>query len=273
MGCRTVVVHDGSEALRCAMGNVRFDVIYLDLSMPLVDGPDACVRRSSIRADRPSARMLRSTNNINMTTPLVAVSAFTDLSETNTIWDAVMSKPVSSVLSAPLELSLRARAVGRSAPRRSPSLASSLVRPVSRTCPRASASRRTATSRAESSSFCAKSPALACSLLCPLASLYFTTCINTHSNGQGATARERKGFDSKEWRRRRAAGGSKRDTRAAIASDDEAGLTAHWSDQSPAIRETTHRRRRLRGRIPRRARGAPSCSRRQNRRRRSRRTR
>ena len=100
MGCRTVVVHDGSEALRCAMGNVRFDVIYLDLSMPLVDGPDACVQRSSVRADRPSARMLRSTNNINMTTPLVAVSAFTDLSETNTIWDAVMSKPVSSVISA-----------------------------------------------------------------------------------------------------------------------------------------------------------------------------
>lgn len=98
MGCRTVVVHDGSEALRCAMGNVRFDVIYLDLSMPLVDGPDACVRRyAELRLTSSSARMLRSTNNINMTTPLVAVSAFTDLSEANTIWDAVMSKPVSSV--------------------------------------------------------------------------------------------------------------------------------------------------------------------------------
>jgi serine/threonine-protein kinase RIM15 len=35
MGCRCVVVADGSEAVSIANGDVRFDVIMLDLNMPI----------------------------------------------------------------------------------------------------------------------------------------------------------------------------------------------------------------------------------------------
>ena len=35
MGCRCVVVPDGSEAIGIANGDVRFDVIMLDLNMPI----------------------------------------------------------------------------------------------------------------------------------------------------------------------------------------------------------------------------------------------
>jgi serine/threonine-protein kinase RIM15 len=35
MGCRCIVVADGSEAASVANGDIRFDVIMLDLNMPI----------------------------------------------------------------------------------------------------------------------------------------------------------------------------------------------------------------------------------------------
>lgn len=34
-GCRCVVVPNGAEAISCAMGDVAFDVIFMDLLMPI----------------------------------------------------------------------------------------------------------------------------------------------------------------------------------------------------------------------------------------------
>lgn len=35
LGCRCVVVRNGAEAIRCAMGGVRFDIILMDIRMPI----------------------------------------------------------------------------------------------------------------------------------------------------------------------------------------------------------------------------------------------
>ncbi|KAG8743368.1 hypothetical protein FRC10_012172 [Ceratobasidium sp. 414] len=63
MGCRCVVVGDGSEAISVALGDIKFDCILMDYQMPSVDGEVA-------------ARYIKSTNNKNSTTPIVAVSAY-----------------------------------------------------------------------------------------------------------------------------------------------------------------------------------------------------
>ncbi|KAJ3193079.1 hypothetical protein HK101_005436, partial [Irineochytrium annulatum] len=81
MGCRCVVVRNGAEALRCAMGQVKFDVIFMDLRMPIVDGETA-------------ARMIKSTKNINDTTPIVAVTAYEQTFALSQQFDDVISKPV-----------------------------------------------------------------------------------------------------------------------------------------------------------------------------------
>jgi len=35
LNCRCVVVTNGADAIRCAMGDVRFDVIFMAIKMPL----------------------------------------------------------------------------------------------------------------------------------------------------------------------------------------------------------------------------------------------
>ncbi|OMJ26952.1 Hybrid signal transduction histidine kinase F, partial [Smittium culicis] len=59
----TVVVRNGAEAIRCAMARTRFDMIFMDLVMPILDGDQA-------------ARMIKSTNNSNSKTPIIAIVAF-----------------------------------------------------------------------------------------------------------------------------------------------------------------------------------------------------
>ncbi|KAI8994838.1 hypothetical protein BDB01DRAFT_846838 [Pilobolus umbonatus] len=80
--CRCVVVRNGAQAIRCAMGDkVQFDYIFMDIRMPIVDGEAA-------------ARMIKSTNNINKNTPIIAVTAYDRTFQIDETFDSIMSKPV-----------------------------------------------------------------------------------------------------------------------------------------------------------------------------------
>ncbi|KAI0268368.1 hypothetical protein BC834DRAFT_968556 [Gloeopeniophorella convolvens] len=83
LGCRCVVVADGSEAIGVAMGDIKFDCILMDLHMPVVDGESA-------------ARYIKSTNNKNTSTPIIAVSAYSgaDIGEASTLFAASLAKPL-----------------------------------------------------------------------------------------------------------------------------------------------------------------------------------
>ncbi|TPX71930.1 hypothetical protein SpCBS45565_g00911 [Spizellomyces sp. 'palustris'] len=81
LGCRCVIVRNGAEAIRCALGEVKFDVIFMDIRMPIVDGETA-------------SRMIKSTNNINQTTPIVAITAYEQTFQLSQGFDDTMSKPV-----------------------------------------------------------------------------------------------------------------------------------------------------------------------------------
>lgn len=83
LGCRCVVVADGSEAISVAMGDIKFDCILMDLQMPVLDGEGA-------------ARYIKSTNSKNTNTPIIAVSAYsgTDPNETSNVFTASLAKPL-----------------------------------------------------------------------------------------------------------------------------------------------------------------------------------
>ncbi|KAG0229331.1 hypothetical protein BGW41_003065 [Actinomortierella wolfii] len=80
LNCRCVVVRNGAEAIRCAMGSsVKFDMIFMDIRLPIIDGETA-------------TRMIKSTQNTNSLTPIIAVTAFPDLAAQ--IFDDMIVKPV-----------------------------------------------------------------------------------------------------------------------------------------------------------------------------------
>ncbi|KAJ7498760.1 hypothetical protein FB451DRAFT_1202930 [Mycena latifolia] len=83
LGCRCVVVADGSEAISVAMGDIKFDCILMDLHMPVLDGEGA-------------ARYIKNTNNKNTNTPIIAVSAYSgaDANEGGNLFTASLSKPL-----------------------------------------------------------------------------------------------------------------------------------------------------------------------------------
>ncbi|KAH7887614.1 RIM15, signal transduction response regulator [Phlebopus sp. FC_14] len=83
LGCRCVVVADGSEAIGVAMGDIKFDCILMDLHMPILDGESA-------------ARYIKSTNSKNTNTPIIAVSAYSapDTNEANSLFAASLAKPL-----------------------------------------------------------------------------------------------------------------------------------------------------------------------------------
>lgn len=83
LGCRCVVVADGSEAISVAMGDIKFDCILMDLQMPVLDGEGA-------------ARYIKSTNSKNTNTPIIAVSAYSgaDTSEVGNLFAASLAKPL-----------------------------------------------------------------------------------------------------------------------------------------------------------------------------------
>lgn len=61
LGCDVVCVRNGAEALRLAMGEDKFAILFIDATLPIVSGQDV-------------ARMVRSTRNSNSSTPIVALA-------------------------------------------------------------------------------------------------------------------------------------------------------------------------------------------------------
>ncbi|KAF8467736.1 hypothetical protein BDZ91DRAFT_656753 [Kalaharituber pfeilii] len=79
--CRTIAVDNGSEAVRCAMGQVKFDIILMEVKLPQMNGEDV-------------ARMIRTTQNHNSSTPIVAVTGYLkDLMQPHH-FDALVEKPM-----------------------------------------------------------------------------------------------------------------------------------------------------------------------------------
>jgi len=79
-----VLVHDGAEAISTALGDIKFDVIFMDYHMPIMDGETA-------------ARYIKNTNNKNTNTPIISVSAYSSSSNSDapgTVFAAMLAKPV-----------------------------------------------------------------------------------------------------------------------------------------------------------------------------------
>ncbi|KAI7864969.1 hypothetical protein BDF14DRAFT_1883812 [Spinellus fusiger] len=79
--CRCVIARNGARALQFAMGDIPFDIIFMDIRMPILDGEAA-------------ARMIKSTNNMNRETPIVAVTAYEKSAQLTDAFDDTLCKPV-----------------------------------------------------------------------------------------------------------------------------------------------------------------------------------
>lgn len=78
--CRTISVINGSEAMRYAMSEVKFDIIMMEYKLPQVNGADV-------------ARMIRDTKNANSHTPIVAVTGYLKELQAPHHFDALVEKP------------------------------------------------------------------------------------------------------------------------------------------------------------------------------------
>ncbi|KAJ1769772.1 rim15, signal transduction response regulator [Coemansia sp. RSA 1813] len=74
-----VIVRNGAEALRCAMGRTAFRAIFMDTGMPIVDGDEA-------------TRMIKSTYNINKNTPVIAMTTY-EGEAADALYDGSIVKP------------------------------------------------------------------------------------------------------------------------------------------------------------------------------------
>ncbi|KAI9486921.1 MAG: hypothetical protein EXX96DRAFT_627509 [Benjaminiella poitrasii] len=83
--CRCVIVRNGAQAIRTAMSDVRYDIIFMDIRMPIIDGETA-------------ARMIKSTNNGNRETPIIAVTAYEKTVQLAGAFDDILIKPVTKDL-------------------------------------------------------------------------------------------------------------------------------------------------------------------------------
>lgn len=78
--CRAIIVLNGEEAMRYAMGSVKFDLIMTEFKLPQVNGSDV-------------ARMIRETKNANCHTPIVAVTGYLKELQAPHHFDALIEKP------------------------------------------------------------------------------------------------------------------------------------------------------------------------------------
>lgn len=78
--CRTISVQNGSEAMRYAMSEVKFDIIMMEFKLPQINGADV-------------ARMIRDTKNANSHTPIVAVTGYLKDLMAPHYFDALVEKP------------------------------------------------------------------------------------------------------------------------------------------------------------------------------------
>ncbi|KAG0640002.1 hypothetical protein HOY80DRAFT_885502 [Tuber brumale] len=84
LGCRAICVDNGAEAMRYAMGEVKFDIILMEFKLPQINGEDV-------------ARMIRSSKNPNSNTPIVAVTGYLkDLSDPHH-FNELIEKPATPV--------------------------------------------------------------------------------------------------------------------------------------------------------------------------------
>ncbi|KAJ1028772.1 hypothetical protein NDA16_001937 [Ustilago loliicola] len=87
LGCRCTAVRDGAEAVRLAMGDHKFAVMFIDVTLPIVGGEDV-------------TRMVKSTRNVNSTTPIVALASFDrgePIDAAGSLFDAVLAKPLEKI--------------------------------------------------------------------------------------------------------------------------------------------------------------------------------
>ncbi|KAJ1732583.1 rim15, signal transduction response regulator, partial [Coemansia biformis] len=77
-----VVVRNGAEAIRCAMGRTVYRCIFMDTGMPIVGGDEA-------------TRMIKSTFNSNRNTPVVAMVAY-EGEASDLLYDGAIVKPLTA---------------------------------------------------------------------------------------------------------------------------------------------------------------------------------
>ncbi|KAJ8121214.1 hypothetical protein ONZ43_g2280 [Nemania bipapillata] len=80
--CRTISVATGQEALRYAVGEVKFDIIFTEFKLPGTSGSDV-------------ARMVREVKNVNAHTPIVAITAYLKELQAPHYFDSLVEKPIS----------------------------------------------------------------------------------------------------------------------------------------------------------------------------------
>ncbi|KAI9892630.1 MAG: rim15, signal transduction response regulator [Vezdaea aestivalis] len=81
--CRTICAQDGTEAMRYAMSEVKFDIILMEIKLPQINGTDV-------------ARMIRDTKNANSQTPIVAVTGYLKEMTDPHHFDELIEKPATT---------------------------------------------------------------------------------------------------------------------------------------------------------------------------------
>lgn len=81
--CRTISASTGPEAVRYAMSDIKFDIIFMEFKLPQIIGADV-------------AKMIRETKNANSHTPLVAITAYLKELQAPHYFDSLIEKPISS---------------------------------------------------------------------------------------------------------------------------------------------------------------------------------
>ncbi|KAI0432101.1 putative response regulator receiver RIM15p [Xylaria sp. FL1042] len=81
--CRTISASTGSDAVRYAVGEVKFDIIFTEFKLPEISGSDV-------------ARMVREVKNVNAHTPIVAITAYLKELQAPHYFDSLVEKPISA---------------------------------------------------------------------------------------------------------------------------------------------------------------------------------
>ncbi|KAK3397578.1 hypothetical protein B0T20DRAFT_393397 [Sordaria brevicollis] len=81
--CRTISASTGQEACRYALSDIKFDIIFMEFKLPVINGSDV-------------ARMVRETKNKNHHTPIVAITAYLKELHAPHYFDSLIEKPISS---------------------------------------------------------------------------------------------------------------------------------------------------------------------------------
>lgn len=100
--CQCVIVRNGAQAIRSAMSDVRYDIIFMDIRMPISKFLEeekiimyGFIHSLFIIVDgETAARMIKSTNNNNRKTPIIAVTAYERTVRVAEAFDDIISKPV-----------------------------------------------------------------------------------------------------------------------------------------------------------------------------------